>query len=104
MIIEKWSAKFMPLQLSPFLKTLAELNELYVQNNRVPWGRTHIRLYSGHEIMMERDFPSMAALDEDETRSHLPEILALKIKLLEHVVPGTVLIEVFQTVEPKKKA
>lgn len=103
MIIEKWSARIWPMHLRPFLAVLAELNELYEQNDRIPWGRTHIRLYSGHEIIMEREFPTIAELDEDETRSQLPEIRELKAKLLEHIVPGTVLIEVYQSVEAKKQ-
>jgi hypothetical protein len=97
MIIQKWSAKIRPMQLRPFLETLKSLQDLYEKNNRVPWGRVHHRLYSGHEIMMERDFPSVAALDEDETRSQLPEIRELKTKLLDSIVPGTVLIELFET-------
>ena len=97
MIIQKWSARIRPMQLRPFLETLKSLQDLYEKNNRVPWGRVHHRLYSGHEIMMERDFPSVAALDEDETRSQLPEIRELKTKLLDSIVPGTVLIELFET-------
>jgi hypothetical protein len=97
MIIQKWSAKIRPMQLRSFLETLKSLQDLYEKNNRVPWGRVHHRLYSGHEIMMERDFPSVAALDEDETRSQLPEIRELKTKLLDSIVPGTVLIELFET-------
>lgn|GEM_PF-1605258 len=103
MVIEKWSARIWPMHLRLFLAVLADLNELYEQNGRIPWGRTHIRLYSGHEIIMEREFPTIAALDEDETRSQLPEIRELKAKLLEHIVPGTVLIEVYQSVEVKKQ-
>ena len=97
MIIQKWSAKIKPMQLRPFIQTLETLQQLYKENNRVPWGRAHHRLYSGHEIIMEREFSSVAELDEDETRSQLPEIRQLKMKLLESIVPGTVLIELFET-------
>ncbi len=97
MIIQKWSAKIRPMQLRPFMETFRALEELYEKNNRVPWGRVHHRLYSGHEIMMEREFPSVADLNEDETRSQLPEIRELKAKLLESIVPGTVLIELYET-------
>jgi len=85
------------MQLRPFLQTLKSLQELYKESNRVPWGRVHHRLYSGHEIIMEREFDSVVELDEDETRSQLPEIRELKMKLLESIVPGTVLIELYET-------
>jgi hypothetical protein len=97
MIIQKWSAKIRPMQLRSFLQTLTALQELYKKSNRVPWGRAHYRLYSGHEIIMEREFPSVEELNEDETRSQLPEIRELKAKLLESIVPGTVLIELYET-------
>lgn len=97
MIIQKWSAKIRPMQLRVFMQTLQSLEQCYKTNNRVPWGRAHHRLYSGHEIIMEREFPTMSALDEDETKSQIKEIRELKMKLLESVVPGTVLIEIFET-------
>ncbi len=97
MIIQKWSARIKPMQLRPFLQTLSALQELYKESNRVPWGRAHHRLYSGHEIIMEREFSTIEELNEDETRSQLPEIRELKTKLLESIVPGTVLIELYET-------
>jgi hypothetical protein len=85
------------MQLRTFIHTLDALGRLYVENNRVPWGRVHHRLYSGHEIIMEREFPTVEILNEDETRSQIPEIRELKTKLLESIVPGTVEIDLFET-------
>ena len=97
MIIQKWTAKTVPMQLNQFLATLEELNALYRAQGRVPWGRVHHELYGGHTIIMEREFPDIAALDADEAKSQSPEIRALKVRLLESIVPGSVELTHYQT-------
>ena len=60
MVIQKWTAKMMPLQRSVFIETLKELNALYRKYDRVEWGRIHSELYGGHVVFMERDFKDIA--------------------------------------------
>lgn len=99
MVIQKWTAKMMPMQRSVFIATLKELNALYRKYGRVEWGRVHNELYGGHVIYMERDFPDIAALDADESHAQEADIRAVKKRLLESVVPGTVLVTHYQSVE-----
>jgi hypothetical protein len=98
-IIQKWSARLMPLQKAAFLEALRELNVLYRQYGRVEWARVHHELYGGHTVHMEREFPDIAALDADETRSMTPEIREAKRRLLACIVPGTVEVTHYQMAE-----
>jgi len=68
----------------------------------VAWGRVHHELYGGHHIRMEREFPDIATLDADERRAADPDIMAIKRRLLECVVPGSVEITHYETVETEK--
>ncbi len=99
MIIQRWPAKMMPMQLPAFLQTLKDLNASYREHDREEWGRVYFELYSGHEIYMEREVPSVAALDADEMRSLEPAIWTLKERLLESTVPGTVAITHYHRVD-----
>jgi hypothetical protein len=99
MIIQKWTAKVAPLQLNAFLATLKELNALYHHYGRVAWGRVHHELYGGHVVYMEREFPTMVALDADESQAQAEDIRAVKKRLLESTVPGTVELSYYQTRE-----
>lgn len=99
MVIQKWTAKMMPMQRPVFIETLKELNRLYRKHNRVPWSRVHNELYGGHVIFMERDFPDIQTLDDDETRSLEPDIRETKVRLLESVVPGTVVVTHYDMVD-----
>ena len=92
MVIQKWTAKMKPMQRPVFIETLKELNKLYLKHGRVPWGRVHYELYGGHVNYMERDFPDIHALDIDETHALEPDIRETKVRLLESVVPGTVVV------------
>lgn len=47
---------------------------------------------------MEREFPSVGALDDDEASAHEQEIWELKERLLEAAVPGTVSITHYRNV------
>ena len=99
MIIQKWTAKMKPMQRPVFTETLKELNALYRQHGRVPWARLHHELYGGHVVFMERDFPDIQALDTDETHSMEEGIKVVKIRLLESVVPGSVVVTHYHGVE-----
>lgn len=99
MVIQKWTAKMMPLQRSVFIETLKELNALYRKYDRVEWGRIHSELYGGHVVFMERDFKDIAELDADESHAMEEDIRMVKKRLLESVVPGTVVVTHYQTVE-----
>jgi len=98
MIIQKWSVRTKPMQLSDFVLALKRLNEIYQQSGRKPWARLHHELFGGHFIQMEREFPDLAALTEDENKDGAPEIRKAKTHLLEFIVEGTVQVSVFQTV------
>lgn len=99
MIIQKWTAKMKPMQRPAFVETLKELNQHYRRHGRVEWCRVHNELYGGHVIFMERDFPDIEALDEDETHSLEGGIYEVKTRLLESVVPGTVVVTHYHAVE-----
>ena len=99
MIIQKWTAKMMPLQRPAFIETLKELNALYRKYDRVEWSRIHSELYGGHVVYMERDFTDIAELDADESHALEEDIREVKKRLLESVVPGTVVVTHYQTVE-----
>ena len=99
MVIQKWTAKMKPMQRPVFIETLKELNRLYRKHGRVAWGRVHNELYGGHVIYMERDFPDIHALDMDETHSLEPDIRETKVRLLESVVPGSVVVTHYHTVD-----
>jgi hypothetical protein len=89
----------MPLQRVAFMEALRELNRLYGAHGRTLWGRVHHELYGGHVIFMEREFPDILTLDADEKQSATPDILDAKRRLLLSVVPGTVEITHYQTVD-----
>ncbi len=96
MIIQKWTAKMKPLQRPVFVETLKQLNLHYRKHGRVEWGRVHYELYGGHVMYMERDFADIETLDADETHSLEGEIKEVKMRLLDSVVPGTVVVTHYQ--------
>ena len=99
MVIQKWTAKMKPMQRPVFIETLKELNVLYRKYGRVLWGRVHNELYGGHVIFMERDFPDIETLDTDETHSLEDDIRVVKTRLLDSVVPGSVVVTHYHGVD-----
>ena len=99
MVIQKWTAKMKPMQRPEFIETLKELNHVYRKHGRVIWSRVHNELYGGHVIFMERDFPDIQTLDTDETHSLEPDIFETKVRLLESVVPGSVVVTHYHAVD-----
>jgi hypothetical protein len=92
MIVQRWSAKIMPMRPPTFLGHPEELNARDAAHDRVGRSRVHDELYGGHEVATERGFADVAARDADEHSSLEPDIWELEVKLLESTVPGTVSI------------
>jgi hypothetical protein len=92
MIMQRWSAKIMPVQLPMFLGVLERLNERSADHCRTGRSHLHYELCSGREAATEREFPDVAATDADEHSSLGPDIRDLEVKLLESTVPGSVTI------------